>query len=86
LSDVESILEIKVDQSIDLSRYKNHKISGWVDLEVLITFTPCKIFDICNFLSYLTKTAIYQYVLCLATVAMFVDGSNLYDDLYLSYC
>ena len=53
------------------------KIAGWVDLDVLIIFTPFQIFDIINgFLSYYPKPAILPYVLFLVTAAMLVGARH----------
>jgi hypothetical protein len=47
------------------------KIAGQVDLDVLIIFTLCQIFDIINGL-----LAILPYVLFLATAAMLVGARH----------
>jgi hypothetical protein len=47
------------------------KIAGYVDLAVLIIFTPCQISDIINGFRVITqKPAILPYVLFLVTAAM----------------
>ena len=49
------------------------KIAGYVDLAVLIIFTPCQIFDIINGFWVITqKLQFYHYVLFIDMVAMMV--------------
>jgi hypothetical protein len=53
------------------------KIAGYVDLAVLIIFTPCQISDIINGFWVITpKPAILPYVLFLVTVAMLVGAQH----------
>ena len=53
------------------------KIAGQVDLDVLIIFTLCQIFDIINGFRVITqKPAILPYVLFLATAAMLVGARH----------
>ena len=51
------------------------KITGYVDLAVLIIFTPCQIFDIINGFYY-PKPPILPNVLFLVTVAMLVGARH----------
>jgi membrane protein DedA with SNARE-associated domain len=52
------------------------KIAGWVDLAVLIIFTPCQIFDIINGFWVTTQNLQFYYVLFLVTAAMLVGARH----------
>jgi hypothetical protein len=52
------------------------KIAGYVDLDVLIIFTPCQIFDIINGFWVITQNLQFYYVLFLVTVAMLVGARH----------
>ena len=53
------------------------KISGQVDLNMLITFDSCTILISVAIFELFAKTAIYPYVLFLAMAAMFFDESKI---------
>ena len=52
------------------------KFAGYVDLDVLIIFTPCQIFDIINSFWVITQNLQFYHVLFLVTVAMLVGARH----------